>query len=85
MKKILIAGLMVAAMAGVVRADEPINAPEVIETGFQRYVVNPVQWVHRFTWGVLSVAYRVGKAPVDAGFKIVGQTLGTEPNTPLWE
>lgn len=85
MKKIALVLLMVVVMAGIVRADEPINAPAMVETGFQRYVVNPVQFAHRFAWGVLSVAYRIGKAPVDAGFKLVGQTIGTEPNTPLWE
>lgn len=86
------AGLMVAVVlmaGGVAFADPEVSliptVPEVVETGFTRYVVNPAQFVHRFAWGVLSVAFRVGKAPIDAAFKLAGQTIGTEPNSPLWE
>jgi len=71
---VLVLGMVLSG--GVAFADPEVHTvPTVVETGFTRYVVNPVQFVHRFAWGVLSVAYRVGKAPVDAGFKLVGQTL----------
>ena len=85
MKKIALALAISLVAVGGAYADDEINAVSATETVFSRYVVNPAQFVHRFTWGVLSVAYRVGKVPVDAGFKLVGQTIGTEPNTPLWE
>jgi hypothetical protein len=86
MKKLAIAlGLVLVCSLSAYADPEVHTVPTVVETGFTRYVVNPAQFVHRFTWGVLSVAYRIGKAPVDAGFKLVGQTIGTEPNIPLWE
>ena len=85
MKKIALALVLGLVLVGGAYADDEINAVSATETVFTRYVVNPVQLAHRFTWGVLSVAYRIGKVPVDAGFKLVGQTIGTEPNTPLWE
>lgn len=83
------AGLIVAVvlmMGGVAWADDPVvTVPSVTVTVVDRYIVNPARFVHRFSWGVLAVAYRIGKVPVDAAFKLVGQTIGTEPNTPLWE
>ena len=83
------AGLMMAVvlMGGVAFADpEPeVTVPSVVSTVADRYVVNPAKFLHRFSWGVLTVAFRIGKAPIDAAFKLAGQTLGTEPNTPLWE
>ena len=82
MKKFLLAGLMVVAMAGVVRADEPINAPAVVETVFDRYVVNPVQFVVGGAWGISNFLFKVGKAPVDKAFELVGAVIGREPNTP---
>lgn len=91
MKKFLIAAILLG-VCGVAVADPEPTVPAVVEattevsvSAFQRYAVAPVQFLHRFSWGVLTMAYKVGKAPVDAGFKIIGQTLGTEPNEPLWQ
>mgnify|MGYP001574007621 CR=1 FL=1 len=72
-------------VSGVAFANEEVTVPVIVTTVAERYVVNPARFAHRFSWGVLAVAYRIGKAPVDAAFKLIGQTLGTEPNTPLWE
>ena len=92
MRKMIGMMLAVGLMGGVAFADVEATVPSVVEataevsvSAFHKYAVEPVRWVHRFTWGVLAVAYRIGKAPVDAGFRLIGSTIGTEPNEPLWE
>ena len=80
MKKLAVVLLLGMAFAGSVYADEV--KPK--ESAFHRYVAEPVQWVHRAAWGAATLAIKVGKAPIDAAFKLVGSTIGSEPNEPLW-
>ena len=86
MNRILLAiAMMTMLVCGVARADDAVvaeaNAPGV----FEKYVADPTRWLHRGVWGVLTVAIRIGKAPVDKAFEMVGIFLKTEPNTPTWE
>ena len=73
----LLGGLV---LAGPAFADET-SAP----SAFQKYVVSPVQWIHRGSWGLVTLILKVGKAPLDKGFELVGSVLGSTPNEPLWQ
>jgi len=88
MKKIMAVALMGAVLAcgAPAFADEGGSVTlDQVPTTFQKYVANPVRFLHRGTWGVVTLAFKIGKAPIDKGFELIGEIIGSDPNTPTWE
>ena len=83
MNRFLLAVGILVAICGAAFADDTITVANVPST-FETYVVGPVRTIHRGAWGVLSLAFKVGKAPIDAAFELVGKAVGSDPNEPLW-
>ena len=85
MKK-MIAGFLLGAVlvgGGVAFADPEVpeaNVPGV----FTRYVAEPARWTIGAAWGVTKFLFRVGQAPVDKAFELVGLAVGRDPNEPLF-
>lgn len=87
MTAVLLLGLVM--FGGVAFADDEVvlePAAEATAPGvFQRYIAIPTQWIHRGAWGIITLAFKVGKAPIDKGFELVGSFLGSDPNAPIWQ
>lgn len=84
MKKFLIAlGILLACQLSAYADPEvpEANAPGV----FTRYVAEPTRWTVGAAWGVTKFLFRVGQAPVDKAFELVGMAIGRDPNEPLFE
>ena len=81
MKHVAFALVLALVVCGSAFADDQATVP----SAFQKYLVAPTQLVHRGAWGLLTLVFKVGKAPIDAAFELVGSALGSDPNKPLWE
>ena len=84
MKKIALALAISLVAVGGAYADDEINAVSATETVFRRYVVNPAQFIVGGAWGITRFLFRVGQAPVDKTFELIGAAIGRDPNAPLF-
>lgn len=85
MKKLISSSLVVMMLfvGGMAYADDAVTVSQVPGT-FEKYVADPVRWTVGAAWGLTKLLFKVGQAPVDKTFSIIGNLIGMEPNEALW-